>query len=132
MIDILLVNQQSPVKIKKFLSLVFDCPAEKIKILELDEFNSLTEELDKSALDCVCVHSRVRGDVSQLLQLYSYKIPNSDVIKKIIDIAFESSVPCYIPDDSLDGWTYAGDEHVPRHAHQLECDEDDCFLFRLA
>jgi hypothetical protein len=131
MIDLLLVDQHSPSQLSDFLSEIFDCSIERIRIFGIDEFNSLTEELDVSTLDCVCVSSLVRGDGSQLLQLYRYRITDSDVIKRTIDVALKNRIRCYIPHDSLDGWIYIGEDDTSKHVRQMECDQDDCFLFQL-
>lgn len=131
MMDILLV-QQCPVRqIRAFLAVVFHCPIERIKIFSLDEFNSLSEELDGLSFDCVCVFSPVRGDVAQLLQLYRYKISDSDAVKWFVDIALRNKVHCYLPSDSLGEWIYVGDGNNPRRAQQISCEEEDCFLFKL-
>ncbi len=131
MMDILLV-QQCPVKqIRAFLAVVFHCPIERVKIFSLDEFNSLSEELDGLSFDCVCVFSPVRGDVAQLLQLYRYKISDSDAVKRFVDIALHNKVHCYLPNDSLGEWIYVGDGVNPKRAQQISCEEEDCFLFKL-
>lgn len=131
MMDILLEHQHTLAQLYEFLSEVLDCSADRIKIFGIDEFNSLTEELDSSALDCVCVFSLVRGNGSQLLQLYRYKITDMDIFKRVVDISFKRKMHCYIPSDSLNGWIYVGDDAPPKHALQMECDEDDCYLFKL-
>lgn len=35
---------------------------------------------------------------------------------------------CYIPTDSLKGWTYVGDDGMPKRACQIDCDEDDYYF----
>lgn len=131
MIDLLLVDQHSSSQLSDFLSEIFDCVINRIRIFEIDKFNSLTEELDVSTLDCVCAYSLVRGDASQLLQLYRYRITDSDVIRRTIDVALKNSIRCYIPHDSLDSWIYVGEDDTPKHVRQIECDQGDCFLFQL-
>jgi hypothetical protein len=130
MIDILLVNQHSLSQLGNLLSIVFDCSIDRVKIFGINEFNSLTEELNISTLDCVCVFSFVQGDVSQLLQLYRYKITDSDVVKRIIDIALKNKIRCYIPHDSLGGWIYVGGDDAPKHVHQIESDQENYFCFK--
>lgn len=131
MMDILLVQQHPLQQIQAFLSAVFDCSIERVKIFSLDAFNSLSEELDDLSFDCVCVFSPVHGDVAQLLQLYRYKISDSDAVKRIVDIALHNKFHCYVPSDSLGGWIYMGDGENPKHAQQISCEEEDCFLFKL-
>jgi hypothetical protein len=131
MMDILLVQHCPVPQIRAFLSAVFDCSTERVKIFSLDEFNSLSEELNDLSFDCVCVFSPVRGDVAQLLQLYRYKTSNSDAVKRIVDIALHNKVHCYVPSDSLSGWIYMGDGESPERAQQIECEEEDNFLFKL-
>ena len=131
MIDILLEHQYSIAQLHDFLSEVFGCSVDRVKILGIDEFNSLTEELDYSALDCICVLSLVRGDCSQLLQLYRYKTSDLNAIQRVVDIAFRRNMHCYTPSDAPNGWIYVGDDDTPKHARQIECDEDYCFLFQL-
>lgn len=131
MMDILLEYQYPLAQLYDFLSEVIGCSADRIKIFNIDEFNSLTEELDSSALDCVCVFSLVRGDGLQLLQIYRYKITDLDVVKRVVDTAFKRNMHCYIPSDSLNGWIYVGDDGTLKNAMQIECDEDDFYLFKL-
>jgi hypothetical protein len=132
MMDLLLAQQYSVSKIRSFLSEVFDCSVERVKIFSVEAFNSLDEELEDFSFDCVCVLSSVRGDVAQLLQLYRYKLSDSDALRRTVDIALQNKVHCYVPSDSLDGWIYVGDGDVPKYARQIECDEDDCFIFKLS
>lgn len=129
--DILLEHRHPLAQLYEFLSEVIGCSVDRIKIFGIDEFNSLTEELDYSALDCVCVFSLVRGSVSQMLQLYRYQTADQDIVKRIIDVAFKKNMHCYIPSDSFDGWVYVSDDASPKDALQMECDEDDCYLFKL-
>ncbi len=131
MMDILLVQQRPAQQIRAFLAVVFHCPIERVKIFSLEEFNSLSEELDGLSFDCVCVFSPVRGDVAQLLQLYRYKISDSDAVKRFVDIALHNKVYCYLPSDSLGEWIYVGDGDNPKRAQQISCEEEDCFLFKL-
>ncbi|MDQ1816069.1 hypothetical protein RBA41_22485 [Massilia sp. CCM 9210] len=84
MIDFLLGYPHSSLEIKNFLSQIFDCSIERIEVFDIDEFNSLTEELDDFALDCVCVCIPVKGDASQMLQVYKYKLADSVVVGRII------------------------------------------------
>lgn len=131
MMDILLVQQRPLQQIQAFLSAVFDCSIERVKIFSLDAFNSLSEELDELSFDCVCVLSPVHGDAALLLQLYRYKINDSDAVKRIVDIALHNKVHCYVPSDSLGGWIYMGDSENPKRAQQISCEEEDRFLFKL-
>lgn len=131
MMDLLLVQQYPVSKICSFLTAVFDCSSDRIKIFSVAEFNSLNEELDDSLLDCVCVFSSIKGDVSQLLQLYKYKISDPEATTRTVDIALKNKIHCYVPDNSFDGWIYVGDSHTTRRAKQIASDEDDCFLFKL-
>lgn len=131
MMDFLLEHEYSLPELYEFFSEVFDCSAERIKIYSLDEFSSATEALDCSGLDGICVFSSVRGSASQLLQLYRYELPDSTLCRRVIDIACRRKMHCYIPTDSLNGWTYVGDDGMPKRARQIECDEDDCYLFEL-
>ena len=129
--DFLLVHQHSISQIQLFLAEVFDCLSERIRIFSVEEINSLNEELDDSSLDCVCILSSVRGDASQLLQLYRYKIGGPDALTRIVDIALKNRISCYVPSNSLDGWIYVSDDFAQRRVHQITCDEEDCFLFEL-
>jgi len=129
MIDFLLVDQLRPPQIIDFLSKIFDCSVERVKIFGIDEFNSLTEELNDSVLDCICVFSFVQGNASQLLQLYRYKITDSDVVKRATDVALSNKIRCYIPCDSFDGWVYVGEGDIPKHVRQIENDQENCFYF---
>jgi len=129
--DLLLVQQYATPQIQSFLSAVFECSVDRVKIFSVEAFNSLNEELDDFSFDCVCVFSSVRGDVAQLLQLYRYKVSNSDAVRRTVDIALHNKVHCYVPNDSLDGWIYVGDGDAPKYAQQIESDEDDCFVFKL-
>jgi hypothetical protein len=131
MMDILFGHQYPLVQLYDFLSEVIGCSVDRIRIFSIDEFNSLIEELDCSVLDCVCVFSLVRGDCSQMLQLYRYKATNEDIVRRIIDVAFKKNMRCYIPSDSFDGWVYVGHDGAPKHVLQMECDEEDCYLFKL-
>ncbi len=131
MIDILLVQQRPPQQIQAFLSAVFDCSIERVRVFSLDAFNSLSEELDDLSFDCLCVYSPVHGDVAQLLQLYRFKFSDSDVVKRIVDIALRNKIYCYLPCDSLGGWIYMGDGANPKRAQQISCEEEDRFLFKL-
>lgn len=131
MMDLLLVKHYSVSQIQSFLSEVFDCSVERVKIFSVEAFNSVDEELDDSSFDCVCVLSPVRGDVAQLLQLYRYKLSDSDALRRTVDIALQRKVHCYLPSDSLDGWIYVSDGDAPKYAQQIECDEDNCFVFKL-
>ena len=124
-------NIASPWKQESFAeggNLKEDCFVQQSR---LDEFNSLSEELDGLSFDCVCVFSPVRGDVAQLLQLYRYKISDSDAVKRFVDIALHNKVHCYLPSDSLGEWIYVGDGDNPKRAQQISCEEEDCFLFKL-
>ena len=131
MMDILLVQQYSIPKIQSFLSAVFECSIDRVKIFCIEAFNSLNEELDDFSFDCVCVFSPVRGDVAQLLQLYRYKISDADAVRRTVEIALQNRVHCYVPNDSLDGWIYVADGDVLKCAQQIESDEDDCFVFKV-
>lgn len=130
MIDILLVHQLSLSQIKSFLSMIFNCASDRILIFSIEEFNSLSEGLNDSSFDCLCVCSPVTGDVAQLLQLYRYKVSDLEAMKRTVEIALKVRVPCYVPSDSFDGWILAGDSDAPRRAQQIECDADDCYLFK--
>lgn len=130
MIDILLGDACSPDELKLVMSRVFECSIEHIKVYGIDEFNSLAEELDGSKLACICVHSPVVGDASLLLQLYRYEIPNSEVVERIIKIAIQEKVRCFIPVDQWDGWIYVNDQGVLIPVTQLDQDEEDCFRFQ--
>ncbi|WP_426318428.1 hypothetical protein [Pseudoduganella sp. R-43] len=132
MIDLLLAEACTPDQLSLHLSRVFECSIERIKIFSIDEFNGLTEELDGSMLDCVCVHSRVLGDAAQLLQLYRYTVPNSDVVDRIIEIAIEQKFRCFIPVDQWDEWIYVNGQGEVTRVNQLEQDEEDCFRFVLS
>lgn len=131
MIDILLQRQLSLAQINNFLSDVFLCSVDRVKVFDIDEFNSLTEVLEDSALDCICVVLPVRGDVSQLLQLYRYRMDSSEVVSRIFSTAQEGGIRCYIPSDSSDVWIYVGDGSSKKYYRQLESDEEDCFSFQL-
>lgn len=131
MIDILMEHEYSKPKLYEFISEVFDCSIDQIKIFSIDELNSVTDELDFSKFDCICVSSYVQGKASLLLQLYRYKIDDMDVCKRVVDIAYRRSMHCYIPSDSFNGWIYVGDDREPKQARQIDCDEDDCYLFKL-
>jgi len=128
MMDLLLEHQKSPLEIGNFLAEVFECTADKIKIYSLDEFNSLTEELDAYAWECICIFSFVQGDASQLLQLYKYRMSNLNVIQRLTDIALKHKIHMYIPNDSLDTWVYV-DDVGPKYVRQMESDVDNCFYF---
>lgn len=132
MMDLLLVHECSFTKIGELLSDVFICEKERIRVFGIDEFNSLTEELDESTLDCVCVSTPMRGDASQLLQLYRYKVVDSVAYERIVEVMTKKRIRCFIPSDTFDGWNYVGDGGEFRIAHQLECDEENCVLFELA
>ncbi|WP_143086086.1 hypothetical protein [Formivibrio citricus] len=129
MIDILLVDQCALSLLGDFVSDIFGCSIDMVKVFEVDEFNSLNEELDASVLDCVCVYCPVRGGASQLLQLYRYKLSDAEVLKRIVGAALKNGIRCYIPCDSFDGWIYVGEGGIKKRVRQVECD-DDCFLFK--
>jgi hypothetical protein len=131
MIDILLVDEVPNNCVGLFLSKVFDCPVERIKIISLEDFNVLTEQIDESAFHCVCVTSSVKGSVSQLLQLFRYKMGEANAFNRIVDVALEQRIKCFLPTDSLGGWIFLGDSGAIRHAQQIETDEEDSYLFRL-
>jgi len=130
MMDILLEHQKSPRQISSFLAKVFECSTDKIKIYSLDEFNRLNKELDTYELDCICVFSFVQGDASQLLQLYRYKMSDSNVIQRIIGIALKNKIHLYMPNGPSDDWIYIGDTGS-KHVRRMASDTDDCFYFRL-
>ncbi|NIA01025.1 hypothetical protein [Massilia sp. CCM 8734] len=104
--DFLLKWYFSPDQLKQFLCKIFDCPAEKILVFNLDEFNSLVEVLDYPELVCICVYTEVQGDVSQLLRLYRRRLPTSIISEKIISAALTNKVQCYIPEDCGNTWIY--------------------------
>lgn len=130
MIDLLLSKTFTSDQLKLNLSKVFACPSDRIKIFSVDEFNSLSEELDGSTLDCVCVHSRVFGEASQLLQLYRYAVPNSEVVDRLIQVAIEQKICCFIPVDQWNGWIHINEQGAVMRVNQLEEDEEDCFRFQ--
>jgi hypothetical protein len=129
MMDILLKHQKSLLQISNFLAEVLKCSIDKIKTCSLNDFNSLTEELDAHALDCICVFSFVQGDAAQLLQLYRYKMSDSNVIQRIVDIAMKNKICIYVPNEPSDDWIYIGDAESKR-VRQIESDADNCFYFR--
>jgi hypothetical protein len=131
MMDIFLVRQCSRSKIQSFLSKIFDCSVDRVKVLGIEEFNSLTEELDHSSFDCVCAFSSAKGDVVQLLQLYRYKVSDLEAVRRTVDIALANKIHCYLPSDSLDGWIFVGDFDVTKKVQQIQCEQDDCYLFKL-
>lgn len=131
MMDVLLVRQHSIPQIQYFLSAVFECAVDRVKVFSVEAFNFLNEEMDDFSVDCICVLSPIDGDVAQLLQLYRYKISNSDAVRRTVEIALQNKVHCYIPGDSSDGWIYVGDGDLPKCAQQIENDEDNCFAFKL-
>lgn len=130
MMDIMLVQQHSVSQIQNFLSAVFECSVERVKVFNADAFNALREELDELLFDCICVVFPVRGDVAQLLQLYRYKLDNAEVLKKTIEVALQNRIHCYIPNDLVDGWIYVGDGDAPQQAQSIENDEQDYFSFK--
>jgi hypothetical protein len=130
MMDILLEQQHSVSQIQNFLSAIFECPIERVKIFDADAFNSLNEELDELLFDCICVIFPVRGDAAQLLQLYRYKLGDSDVLRKSIEMALHNKIHCYIPNESANGWIYVGDSDTPKQAQSIESDEQDYFSFK--
>lgn len=130
MIDLLLSEVFTPDQIKLELSRVFNCLTERIKVFSIDEFNSLAEELDGSALECVCVYSSVFGEASQLLQLYRYEIPNSEVVERLVQVAIEQKIRCFIPVDQWDGWIYVNEQGEMIRVNQIEEDREDCFRFQ--
>ncbi|WP_426305834.1 hypothetical protein ACN9MJ_00440 [Acidovorax facilis] len=130
MMDILLVQQHSVSQIQNLLSAIFECPVERVKIFDADAFNALNEELDELLFDCICVIFPVRGDAAQLLQLYRYKLDESDVLRKSIEIALRDKIHCYIPNESMDGWIYVRDGETPKQVQSIESDEQDYFSFK--
>lgn len=131
MIDILLADEMSYDRVGLFLSKVFDCPVERIKIFSLDEFNALSEQIDESSFHCICVISSVRGSVAQLLQLFKCKINEPDGVNRIVNVALEDGIECYLPINSLNDWIFLSNSGVIKHAEQMETDGDDCYLFHL-
>ncbi|NHZ42496.1 hypothetical protein [Massilia aquatica] len=130
MIDFLLKFHCSFFELKEFLSKIFDCSSEKILIFDIDEFNSLVEELNDSEIVCICVVVEVRGDASQLLQLYRCPLPTSVISGKIISYAQKNKVQCYIPSDSVDTWIYV-DTDALKFVRQIESEEEDIFSFKV-
>ena len=130
MIDLLLSEACTPDQLKLILSRIFACPIDRVKVFSVDEFNSLTEELDGSIMECVCVHSIVLGDASQLLQLYRYAMPNSELIDRLMKVAIEKKIRCFIPVDQWNGWIHVNEQGKVIRVSQLEEDEEDCFRFK--
>lgn len=129
MMDFLMKQRLSSLQIKIFLAEVFECAVDEIKIYSLDEFNCATEYIDDSALCCVCVFSFVQGDASLLLQIYRYKINDSNLIEKIINVSMKNKINIFIPENSFDDWIYVGDSGL-KHVRQIDSDEENSFYFR--
>jgi len=131
MMDFLLVDKLSHIQIGEFVSKIFDCSIDRVKVFELDEFNSLTpEELDAFELDCVCKIMPARGDVSLILELIRYEITDDEVFNRIVETATKEKVRCYIAYDEFCDWIYAGEGDSPRHVFEIPHDEQDYFSFK--
>ncbi|HEY0061019.1 MAG TPA: hypothetical protein VGC21_02795 [Telluria sp.] len=129
MMDLLLEQTCDRSKIQYFLSLVFESSVARIRVFSSEEFNALNEELSDSSIDCACVFSSVSGDAAQLLQLYRYRVDQVQAVTRIAAIATQNGIRCYLPTDSLDVWICVGHGDGPKSVKQIECDEDDCYLF---
>lgn len=131
MIELLLVDEYSTYKLGGFLSRVFDCSIDRIKFFSMEGFNSLTERLDERDFDCICVLSGVGGDCSELLQLYRYKLNRSLVVERIFALAPGGGINFYMPDEFSDDWNFFCGDGVVKRVRQVNCLEDDCFLFKI-
>lgn len=129
MIDVLLVQKRDSSRIAGFLFDIFYCPVDRIKVFSIEGFNALDEQLDDDSFECLCVVSSVRGAVSQLLQLFRCKINDSEVVRRIAEVAFKNKIHCYLPGDLLDEYVFLGSSEIPMSVRQIECDDDDCYQF---
>jgi len=131
MMNFLLADKLSHIQIGEFVSKIFDCSIDRVKVFEMDEFHSLTpEELDNFEVDCVCKIMPVRGDASLILELIRYKITDDEVFNRIVKTATKEKVRCYIAYDDFYDWIYAGEGDSPRHVSEIPSDEDDYISFR--
>jgi len=130
MMDFLLADKLSRTQIGEFVSKILDYPVNRIKVLELSEFRSKVTKLNESEMDCLCLFSPIRGDASQLVQLYRYEITDDEVFNRIVETATKEKVRCYIAYDDFYDWIYAGEGDSPRHVSEIPSDEDDYISFR--
>lgn len=103
MIDILMINSLSEDGISKFLASVFDVKNKAIRVCSLDAFSEIGES-DFTGIDCLCVYSVIEGDVSQLLQLYRYKLNDTEIINALCRACEKHHLACYVSKDEYENW----------------------------